>query len=73
MADPTGFLALALRVLAERLLTLLALLITAGLFAWAMWMQTVLACIIATLFGGVIFLPVLLVGRRRGADHAEDE
>lgn len=73
MADPSSFLVLALRVLSERVLTFIALLITSGLFAWSMWMQTVLACIIASLFGGVIFLPVLFVGRQRGASHAEDE
>lgn len=73
MADPSGFLILALRTITERLLVILALLMTAGLFSWAMWMQTVLSCIIASLFGGVIFLPVLFVGRQRSPSHAEDE
>jgi len=73
VADPSGFLVLALRVLTERLLTILALLGTFGLFAWSMWMQTILSCIIATLFGGVIFLPILFVGRQRRPDHGEDE
>lgn len=73
MSDPADFLALALRVLAERVLTILALLATCGLFAWSMWMQTVLSCIIASLFGGIIFLPILFVGRQRRPTHGEDE
>lgn len=74
MTDPHGFLALALRVLAQRLITLLALLMTFGLFAWSMWMQSTLSCIIASLFGGLIFLPVLFAGRQREpTSHGEDE
>lgn len=71
MADLSGFLGIALRALSIRILVILALLMTFGLFAWAMWMQTILACIIASLFGGVIFLPVLIASRPRG-EHAED-
>lgn len=73
MADPAGFLIIALRLLAARLLTLLALLMTFGLFCWAIWMQTSLAAIVAATFGGVIFLPVLFAGRPKGGQHAEDQ
>lgn len=72
MSDFSAFMALALRVLSERLLCILALLMTFGLFCWSMWMQTVLSAVIASTFGGVIFLPVLFSSRSRSA-HAEDQ
>ena len=53
----------ALRLIQARLLTLVALLLTFALFAWAMWSQTVLGAIIAAVWGLSIFLPVLLTGR----------
>ena len=53
----------ALRLIQARLLTLVALLLTFALFAWAMWSQTVLGAIIAGVWGLSIFLPVLLTGR----------
>jgi hypothetical protein len=71
VADLSGFLAIGLRLLSARILAILALLMTFGLFSWAMWMQTTLACIIASIFGGVIFLPVLFSGTRGG--HGENE
>ena len=49
----------ALRLLQARLVLILALLLTAGLFAWAMLIQSVLGAIIATVWGLIIFLPVL--------------
>lgn len=55
---------LALRVIQERLLVMVCMLITAGLFSWAMWLQSVLGAIIATTWGLTIFLPVLFAGRR---------
>lgn len=53
----------ALRVLQARLLTLIALLLTFFVYAWAMWQQTILGAIIAGGWGLTIFLPVLLTGR----------
>jgi hypothetical protein len=53
----------ALKVLGARFLTLLALLMTFGLFAWAMFQATWLHFAIAAAFGIVIFLPVLWHGR----------
>lgn len=53
----------ALRLLQARLVTILALLIAAGLFAWAMWRQTALGAIIASIWGLSVFLPVLYTDR----------
>lgn len=61
--------AIALRLLSARLLTIVALLLTFGLFAWAMATQTPLGCIIAVAWGLIIFLPILFIGRG-GSDHA---
>jgi hypothetical protein len=54
---------LALRILQARLVTLIALLLTFIMFAVAMWLQTVLGAIIASVWGLSIFLPVLFTGR----------
>lgn len=63
---------LALRLMTARLVTILALLMACGLFAWAMCVQTVLGCIIASIWGLLIFLPILWVGRR-GHDHGQPD
>lgn len=54
---------IALRLIQARLLTVIALAITAALFGAAMWIQTVLGLIIAATWGLSIFLPVLFIGR----------
>lgn len=53
----------ALRLIQERLVLVLCMLMTFGLFAWAMWLQTALGAIIAATWGLTIFLPVLFAGR----------
>jgi len=53
----------ALQLLQARLITLIAMLLTAGLFGWAMYAQTLLGCIIAAIWGLIVFLPVLMTGR----------
>lgn len=53
----------ALKVLQERIILVLALLLTFALFGWAMWLQSTLAVIIAATWGLTIFLPVLFAGR----------
>lgn len=60
----------ALRLIQARLITILALLLTAALFGWAMWLQTVLGAIIAAAWGLSIFLPVLFMGKG-GSDAPE--
>jgi len=57
----------ALRLIQERLLTFVALLLTFALFGWAMWLQSILGAIIAGTWGLSIFLPVLFSGR--GTSH----
>jgi hypothetical protein len=58
----------AYKVLSRRLLTLLGLLMTFGLFVWAMMAATWLHFAIAGAFGIVIFLPILW-GGRQGDEH----
>ena len=55
----------ATKILAARVLSIVALVMTFGLFCWAMWMQAVLACVVAGGFAVMVFLPVL-IGERRG-------
>ena len=55
----------ATKIVAARVLTMVSLLMTFGLFCWAMWMQTVLACVVSGGFAVLVFLPTL-VGERRG-------
>jgi hypothetical protein len=58
-------------ILSARLLTLLGLLMTFGLFAWAMALGTWIHFAIAAAFGATIFLPILL--SRRPAQHQGDD
>jgi hypothetical protein len=60
-----------LKVLQERLIVVLALLLTAGLYGWAMWLQSTLGVIIAGAWGLTIFLPVLYAGSRGATDVQE--
>lgn len=60
-----------LRILNHRLLTLLALLMTFGLFCWAMFQGSWTHFTIAGAFGVVIFLPLLL-GEKRPEARSED-
>jgi hypothetical protein len=53
-----------LTVLTHRALTLLALIMTFGLFCWAMALGSWTHFAIAGAFGAVIFLPILAVDRR---------
>lgn len=46
-------------VLSKRVLTLLGLAMTMGLFCWSMYLGTPLALTCAAIFGVTIFLPVL--------------
>jgi hypothetical protein len=60
---------IGLTVLTHRLLTLLALLMTFGLFCWAMYLGTLVHFAVAGAFGVIIFLPVLMGDRRPEASH----
>jgi hypothetical protein len=55
----------ATKIVAARVLSMLGLLMTFGLFCWAMWMQTHIACVVAGGFAVLVFLPTL-IGERRG-------
>ncbi len=55
----------ATRILAARVLAMLCLFMVFGLFCWAMWVQTPLACLVAGGFAVLVFLPVLWGGRKQ--------
>jgi hypothetical protein len=54
-----------LKLIQARLVLILALLLTAGFTAWAMWLQTQLGAVIAGGFAVLVFLPVLFRGEMR--------
>ena len=49
----------ALHVLQARIILVVCLLLTAGIYGWAMWLQTQLGAIIAAAWSLLVFLPVL--------------
>jgi hypothetical protein len=53
------------KITSARVLSMLALMMTFGLFCWAMWMQSTLACVVSGGFAVLVFLPTL-IGERRG-------
>lgn len=59
----------ALRLIQARLVSILCMVLTFVLFCWAMWLGTRLGAMIAGVWGLIIFLPVLVAGRR-GYDAA---
>jgi branched-subunit amino acid transport protein len=63
----------ALTVLNHRLLTIVALVMTFGLFCLAMWLATWIQFAVATTFGALIFLPVLMNDKRPREVPSADE
>jgi hypothetical protein len=59
-----------LSVLSARLVLLLALVLSFGLFAWAMALPTYERIGCATLFAVLIFLPAVRLDARQSADRA---
>ena len=53
------------RILAARILAFLSLLMTFGLFCWAIYLQTWIGYAVATTFGAFVFLPCLWAGSSR--------
>jgi hypothetical protein len=64
---------MVLSVLTERLLTLLALLMSFGLAAWAMYYPSMERLEIAAGFGIIVYLPALIKERRREGKWVEQE
>ena len=54
----------ALKIISARLITILALVMTCGMFVWTMCDPVTLRCIMAATWAVVIFRPVLWAGRR---------
>lgn len=63
--DIAAVLNAATRILAARVLTMICLFMVFGLFCWAMWIQTPIACVVAGGFALLVFLPVLMGGRKQ--------
>lgn len=63
--DIAAVLNAATRILAARVLTMICLFMVFGLFCWAMWIQTPIACVVAGGFALLVFLPVLWNGRKQ--------
>ena len=63
--DFTAVLNAATRILAARVLTMICLFMVFGLFCWAMWIETPVACVVAGGFALFVFLPVLWGGRKQ--------
>ena len=59
MTDVAPVIEVALRMLSSRVLLFLAMMMTFGLFCWAMWMGTLLGLIMAATFACLVYLPVL--------------
>lgn len=67
MSDPVSVISMALKILAERVLVLLALGMTFGLFCWALWAGTNISLITSAVFALGVFLPVLFRGSQNGS------
>lgn len=55
-----------LRALSKHILCFVALIMTFGLFCWAMWLGTIIGAAISGGFGVGIFLPVLWRTMKKG-------
>ena len=64
---------MGLAVLTDRLLTVLALLMSFGLASWAMYAPSMERLQIAAGFGIIVYLPALIKERRRESSRIEQE
>jgi hypothetical protein len=67
--DAASILSLALQLVSAKIILILALGITAGLFAWAMWYGKLIPLAIAASFAILVFLPILLRGDRNAQQN----
>lgn len=67
--EPISIIRVALRVLNERMLTMLALIMTFGLSAWEMWRPDFQRAGMAAFFAVAVFLPCVIHERKRGRDE----
>ncbi len=66
LSTVTAVLSMALQTLSTRIVILLAMAMTFGLFCWAMWAHEWIALTTAAAFALLVFLPVFL----RSSPHA---
>lgn len=71
MNSITDILRIAMQALGARSLVFLALAMAFGLFAWAMYLNGVMALAVAVAFSVLVFLPVLLKGSRNHEQETE--
>lgn len=60
-----SILEIGVKYITERLLLIVALVMAFSLFAWSLWMGTLLSLCVAGAFAILVFLPVLLKGESR--------
>lgn len=60
LSTVTAVISMALQTLSTRIVILLSMAMTFGLFCWAMWMHEWIALATATSFALLVFLPVFL-------------
>jgi len=58
-ATTVAVLSLAIQVVSQRILVILAMLITAGMFGYALWAHEWIALVTAASFAVLVFLPIL--------------
>jgi len=66
--DTASILAIALGLLTRKIILILALGVTAGLFSWSMWEHSWISLAIAASFAVLVFLPILF---RSGENSAQ--
>lgn len=68
--DAASIISIALQLLSSKIILILTLGVTAGLFGWAMWYHGWIPLVIASSFAVLVFLPVLLRGENRAKNDS---
>jgi hypothetical protein len=69
----SDILVLALKSLTDRVILILALFMSCGLFSWAMMIDTVLSLSVACAFSVLVFLPILLSMKHGKKETVSDD
>ena len=62
----------AMKILSTRVMTLVAMVMTFGLYCWAMSLGTTIALQTAAVFGFSVFLPALLADRKKESSNGTE-
>lgn len=71
MTSPITIIRVAIGVLTDRILTVLALAMSFSLFCWAMWGPVIERIVIATGFALLVFLPALIKEKQRDTTQSQ--